>query len=124
MLLFKPVNSMKTVFSKSLKSVIIISKCFGFINFCFTMETGLLRLQIKSTYYLLMEILRFFVFLISSYYTIFIMEKHFIILRINAVQFWIIIIAARNTEKSTIKYVIDSCYKFYYLLYMYIYYKY
>lgn len=94
---------MSTVFMETLKPIITISKVFGLIHFCCTLEICVLCRDMTSTYNIFLEVLRTFVFLIASIY-IFLNMKHSYILKFNVIRYWTLIIAARISEKWIIKY--------------------
>lgn len=95
-------NKMTTVFMKILKTFLTISKIFGLINFCYTLESGLLCRHLNSTYYSFLEILRLILFILCSF-TIYLGKMH-VITKCNVIKYWIIIVTARLTEKYMIKY--------------------
>lgn len=99
---------MTTVFIKTLKPFITMSQIIGLMNFGCALKSGLLHRNLNSTYYLFLEIIRIFVFLICSYHIIFNMGRYYIMLQFNVIQYWMLIITARISEKCMIKYDILS----------------
>lgn len=105
------VCKMSTVFQKTLKTFLAISKIYGLIHFCCIWNTvGLLCRDITSTYYNFLEVIRTFFFLICSY-SIFINLSENYIIQFNVIKYWCIIIAAKSSEKRIIEYVFQSAFK-------------
>lgn len=98
------IQKMTNVFIENLNLFITASKIVGLMNYCYTMESGLLYRNTKSTYHIFLECIRMFVYLIVSYHLIFNMGSNYIIVIFNVVKYWAIVITARISEKWTIKY--------------------
>jgi len=97
---------MNSDFKDTLILFITASKILGLVNFCYNMKTGLLYLNMKLTYYLFLELIRMFLLLSFTLYTLFKMnqEVNFSLVFFNIIKYWSIIIAARISEKWLIKY--------------------
>ncbi|XP_060875535.1 uncharacterized protein LOC132948874 [Metopolophium dirhodum] len=96
---------MTSVFMETLNLFITASKIFGLMNYCCTMESGLLYRNTKSTYYIFLECIRMFVYLIFSYHIIFNMGCFYILVDFNIIKYWAIVITARISEKWIIKFI-------------------
>jgi len=98
------IQKMTSVFMETLNLFITVSKIVGLMNFCCTMESGLLYRNTKSLYCIFQECLRTFVYLIFSYHLIFNMGIFYIHVHFNLIKYWAIVITARISEKWIIKY--------------------
>lgn len=96
-------NKMFSVFKETLNLFIAASKIVGLMNYCCIMESGLLYRNTKLTYNFFLELLRMFVYLISSYQIIFMRENVNIFIHFNIIKYWAIVITARMSEKWMIK---------------------
>lgn len=105
LVLQKLVVKMTPDFTDTLKLFLTISKISGLINFCCTLESGLLFRDTRLTYHLFLEGLRMFVYLICTYHICYNMGLNYIFLQFNVVKYWCIIIAARMSEKWIIRYM-------------------
>lgn len=99
---------MTTVFIKTLKPFITMSQIIGMMNFGCVLQSGSLHRDLNSTYNLFLEIVRTFVFFISSYHIVINMGSSYVMLQFNVIQYWMLIIAARKSEKWMIKYDISN----------------
>jgi len=97
------INKMTSVFKETLNLFITASKIVGLMNYCCSMESGLLCRNTKLTYNFFLELLRMFVYLICSYHIIFKTKNINIFVYFNVIKYWAIIITARMSEKWTIK---------------------
>ncbi|KAF0691853.1 Uncharacterized protein FWK35_00038032 [Aphis craccivora] len=96
---------MTTVFHRTLKTILILSKCIGLIDITYTMQpTGLLVHNVKSLSHIFFEITRFIVLLMLTFIFIY---KNGLIIRIiqilTILKFWINIIAARLSNNWIIE---------------------
>jgi len=96
---------MTSVFHKTLRPILILSKCIGLIDSTYTMEpTGLLVHNVKSLFHICFEIARFIVLLIFSYkYFYQFGSKIHMIQVFTILKFWINIIAARISNNWIIE---------------------
>lgn len=92
-----------TVFISSLELFINLSKVIGLINFCITFDKGLLNRDTYSTYNVFLELIRTFVFVVSSWHIFFSLNT-FYSLHYVVVKYWSLIITARMLENRIIKY--------------------
>lgn len=93
---------MTTDFERTLKTILIVAKLFGFINIAYVMErTGLLIRDNSTSYYSFLEILRMVVLLVCTYKYY---DNSLRFLKLFAAfKFWIVILAARLSEIWIIK---------------------
>jgi len=98
------IQKMKSVFMETLNLFITISKIVGLMNYCCTMESGLLYRNTKSTYNCFLECIRMFVYLISTFHILFKVKYFHILFYLNVIKPWAIVITARISEKWIIKY--------------------
>lgn len=98
-------SPMTSIFVETLKPFLTISKIFGLLNICCTMKTGLLCRSTDSTYYLFLEVIRTFIFLITSYHVMYNMGMYNFIQKFNVIQYWMLLITSRISEHWTIEYV-------------------
>jgi len=68
------------------------------------MESELMYRNTTLTYYLFLELIRMFIYLIITYHMIFNIGFSNVIVKFNIIKYWAIIIAARVSEKWMIKY--------------------
>lgn len=95
---------MTSVFNKSLRYILILSKLFGFIDISYTLErAGLLKSNRNSTYYLLLEFSRVAILLICTY--IYHIPELEFIQTVLITKFWVIILTTRIAESWIVKYV-------------------
>jgi len=96
---------MTTVFHRTLKTILILSKCIGLIDISYTMDsTGQLVHNVNSLFHIFFEITRLIVLLMFSY--LYINKNGSIIRKIQiycVLQFWINIIAARLSNNWIIE---------------------
>ncbi|KAE9539992.1 hypothetical protein AGLY_005244 [Aphis glycines] len=105
--LFITVIEMTTVFHRTLRPILFLSKCIGLIDSTYTMEsTGLLVHNVKPLCHMCFEITRFIILLIFSYkYFYQFGSKIHIIQVFTILKFWINIIAARLLNDWIIKFI-------------------
>ncbi|KAF0702472.1 Uncharacterized protein FWK35_00038107 [Aphis craccivora] len=97
---------MTTVFHRTLKTILILSKCIGLIDITYTMEptTGLLVHNVKSLSHIFFEITRFIVLLMLTYIYIYKDGSLIRIIQILTIlKFWMNIIAARLSNNWIIE---------------------
>jgi len=96
---------MTTIFHITLRTILIISKCMGLIDISYTVgENGLLVRNIKSSFYMFLEIARMIVLLIFTYIYFHQFDPEFHIFQyISIFKFWVVIIASRVSSIWIIK---------------------
>ncbi|KAE9525421.1 hypothetical protein AGLY_014221 [Aphis glycines] len=98
---------MTTVFHKTLRPILILSKCVGLIDISYSVKsTGLLVQNINSTFHVMLEIARMIVLLLCTYIYFHQFDSEIHLLQIiNIIKLWIIIIAARLSTLWIIKFI-------------------
>ncbi|KAF0734115.1 Gustatory receptor, partial [Aphis craccivora] len=93
---------MTSVFKITLEPILTLCKIIGLMNISYTLEpTGLLIWNMDSTSYSLLECTRMIVLLILTYFSY--KDELYYVIYYRVVRFWIVIIAARLSERWTIK---------------------
>lgn len=107
---------MTTIFHKTLRPILILSKCVGLIDISYTVKsTGLLVQNINSTFHVILEITRMIVLLLCTYIYFHQFDPEFHLLQIiNIIKLWIIIIAARLSTIWIIKYLFIMFYTYFF----------
>lgn len=101
-----PNLEMSTIYKRTLRPILILSKLFGLINFCYTLEsTGLLIQYSNAIHLKFLEWMRMIFLLICTY--ILYHKEFYYSQKRDLLQFWMVIITARLYEMWTIKYVIS-----------------
>lgn len=95
---------MTSTFKPILKSILILAKFLGLINFSYIINSdGLLVQDTFSSYYKFFESTRIFLLLMFTYNYCNI-KSYIIVNQINLFKFWVTIVAARISERWIIKY--------------------
>jgi len=96
------VTEMTTVFQSTVKPVLLLAKCIGLINVCYTFDsTGSTVLYANKTYLKFLELTRTSVLLICTYVVY--KREFYYLQKFDLLQFWVAIITARMSAKWTIK---------------------
>lgn len=98
------VDEMTIDFTEMLKPFLAISKISGLMNFCCTLESGLLFRDMRLTYHLFLEGLRMLIYVICTYHICYNMGLNYIFLQFNIIKYWSIVLTARMSEKWIIRY--------------------
>lgn len=94
---------MTTVFKKTIRPILIMSKLFGLINISYVLEPAGLLVRNTNSYYSFLEISRMCALLISTL-LVYHSGTPFLLL-ILLIKFWLVIITARIAETPLVKYV-------------------
>lgn len=100
---------MSSVFIKTLKPFMVISKMSGLISFCCLLNTGLMIRNNTLSVYLFVEMMRMFLFLLPTCWMFSLKGLYFFSTLLIAIKYWSIVIAARTTEKWLIRFDIVLC---------------